>query len=608
MSALACILDRRGAPVDTRRVERLGAALADYGDDSSMVCAGPVGIVVRHAKSRRARHCHGPIRDERSGLVVAVAGRFSLVGGAGLPSPDATGDPAQEGCASWALKRWLRDGPSWLDEIAGSFTLVVADPAAGWLSIARDHLGDLKVYYHLGEGRLIAATEAGAILADESVSAQPDEHSAAGFLGFRFEHSDRSFFRGISELAPAHRLRVSGERDVIERYWRFQHSTNTAPVDEVRAAFLDLIRQSLQHHLDGLPHDRIGLSLSGGLDSTALAALAPRGIRAYSWSFEATPDPAERANIEAVSRHLALPVRWIDGDAHGPLSGDFRSAFVHANSPYINAFAALKQQLYATARGDGCRRMMVGDAGDVLYGASDLWLRDALTGRQPWALSSLAGTLGQAWRGDLLCRAALRRLVPFRGVGRALLGRRKPPWLTAEGVSLLPAERLSPILPEGAAGGRYDLSVGARNIELESEERRLFFRCGLERADPFWHRPLLEFVLALPAYRLHRDGRGKVLTRDAMERLLPARVLESGRVGLLGDVFLRGINEHRRALSEWVFERPRSDWQRYVRRDWLEPYLATGAAISFGHTILWRTISYELWFRRVWASDSEEWD
>jgi asparagine synthase (glutamine-hydrolysing) len=641
MSGFACILDRRGAPVDSRRIDRLGDSLADYGDASSTLYAGPLGIVVRHERSDRARECHGPIRDDRSGLVVAVAGRFSLTGETGSPSARTSGDPAEAGCARWALKRWCSDGGSWLNEIAGSFTLVVADPDAGWLSIARDHLGDLKVYYHLSERLLIAASEAAAILSGDAVAAEPDEHSVARFLGFRFGHTERSFFRRIRELAPANRLRASRDDAGTEAYWRFRHtkgrstarveggrgaqmgiagsdwlgkSESPVPQDgvggtraaahEVCDAFLDHLRRSVRHHLNGLPNDQVGLSLSGGLDSSALAAVAPRTIRAYSWFFEATADPAESNNIEAVSRHLDLPVRWISGDEHGPLSGDFCSTFVRASSPYVNPFAALKMQLYSAARSDGCRRMIVGDGGDVVYGARHFWLRDALTEGQPWALSSVARTVMQALRGDPFCRAALRRLVPLQGIGRAVRRRKAPPWLTKEAVSLLPPERLSPILPGGSAGYRYDLSVGARNIELESEERRLFCQCGLERANPFWHRPLLEMVLRLPAYWFHRDGRDKVLAREALKNLLPARVLESGRVGLLGAFFLRGIETRRQVLSESVFRRPKSDWQRYVRREWLEPYLAATDSISFGHTILWRTISYELWFRRVWAHDS----
>lgn len=606
MSGLACILDRRGARVDQRRIEKLGDSLAGYGEAASTLCAGPLGIVVRHEISSRARQCYGPIRDERSDLVVAVAGRFSLVGGLDSPRSCAAGDPAEVGCARWALERWSRDGSSWLNEIAGSFTLVVADPAAGWLSLTRDHLGDLKVYYHLSERRLVAASEAGAILRDDEIGSEPDEHSVARFLGFRFGHSRRSFFRHINELAPSHHLRVSGDDDNRESYWRFRPTPDNPPEDEVNHVFLGHIRRSMQHHLNGLPSDQIGLSLSGGMDSTALAAVAPRGIRAYSWSFELTPDPAENENIEAVSRHLDLPVRWIDGDEHVPLSGDFCSRFVHDSSPYLNSFAALKRQLYAAARSDGCRRMMVGDAGDVLYGARNFWLRDALTGRQRWSISSLAGAIRHAFRGDSFSRAALRQLAPIQPISRALRRRRPPPWLTAEGAALLEPEKLSPILPEGPAAHRYDLSVGARNIELESEERRLFFQCGVERANPFWYRPLLEMVLRLPAYRLHRDGQEKVLMREAMRNLLPARVLESGRVGLLGPFFLRGIEENREMLSESVFQRPFSDWQRYVERDWLEPYLAATDSISFGHTILWRTISYELWCRRLWGHRSGE--
>ena len=598
MSAFACILDRRGGEISPERIERLGDALAVYGNRSSILCSGPLGIVVRHREGLRARERFGPIPDDQSGLVVAVAGRFSEVGAPDRP-PSSAGSPAELGCARWVLQRWRRVGPGWLDEVAGSFTVVVADPAAGWLCVVRDHLGDLKVSYHLDDRRLIAATEAAAVVADESVSAAPDERSAARFLGFRFGHGERSFFSGVRELAPAHRLRVSGEESTVESTWRFRRAAHDSSPEEDRAAFLDHLGRAVRRHLEGVRPEEVGLSLSGGLDSTAIAALAPRGIRAYSWRFKATPDPAETENIEAVSEYLGLPVRWVDGDAHLPLSGDFRSRFVHESSPYINAFAGLKWRLYAVARDDGCRRVLVGDGGDVLYGASDLWLRDALLGGHPWALSALAGAVTKAARGDMASRNALRRIVPIRRSQLPFLRSRGPRWMTAEGAALLPPDELSPVLPDGSAGRRYDLSAGARNIELESEERRLFFACGVERGNPFWSWPLLDAVLGLPAYRLAGEGRDKMLTREALVGRLPRRVLESPRVGLLDRFFLRGIDQNRQMVDELIFRRPRSDWQRYVRREWLEPHLAATESICFGHTILWRVISYELWWRRV---------
>ncbi len=600
MTAFGCILDRHGAPVTRHQLESLSEPLANFGRHASSMRHGPVGIVVRHSNETGAHERCGPVQDPASGLIVAVAGRFELVRKASDGGDSAARGPEQLGCARWALTRWIRQGPSFLGDIAGSFTLVVADPSAGWLSVARDHLGDLKVYYHLTGRRLISGSEPSVILRDPSVSEDLDERSIAAFLGFRFEHTDRSFFRQISELAPAHRLQVTTEGSRIEQYWRFQRLSaagKDAPED-IENEFIGQLRCSMRYQLEGVEPAQIGLSLSGGMDSTTLAALAPRGIRAFSWYFKETSDGGERSNVEAVARHLNLPVRWLNGDGFYPLCDGFSARFVHENSPYINAFAALKEQLYAAARADGCRRVMVGDAGDVLYAAYGYWLRDALMTGKAWAVSSVVAAIRNAIRGDRLSRLALRRLVPVRGL-RQKLGRWRPPWLTAEGHSLLPPEKLAPILPDSRFKYRYDLSVGSRNIELESEERRLFAQCGVERSNPFWHWPLLEMVLQLPAYWYHRDGRHKVLSRQAMRALLPERVLKSGRVGVLGDYFLRGIELNRQDLREFVFRHPRSDWPRYVERSWLDPFLSATQSIEFGHTILWRVISYELWHRHL---------
>jgi hypothetical protein len=208
-------------------------------------------------------------------------------------------------------------------------------------------------------------------------------------------------------------------------------------------------------------------------------------------------------------------------------------------------------------------------------------------------------------RGDDFAKSALKRLLPISALSDRI-GRRRLPWLTEVAHSLLPAQEASPILPEGRHEPRYDLIAGAKNAHLESGERRLFAQCGVARSNPFWYWPLLEMVMSLPAYWYYSDGRSKVLTRHSMRNSLPASVLESGRTGLLGDFFLRGIESNRQRLREALFVHPLSDWQRYVKRDWLEPYLSDREAISFGHTILWRVISYELWFRRL-SGHSQVW-
>jgi asparagine synthase (glutamine-hydrolysing) len=586
MSAFVCLLDRSGAALDRARLDRLAAALDPFGTETASFCEGPVGIAVRHRGGAAAAELHGPLRDSASGRVVAVAGRLLP-----LAPPWAL--------AGAALVRQAGESAADLfARTAGAFALIEADPRRGALAVARDHLGSFAVHLHVGPRWFLVASEPAALLADPALSDALDEVAAARFLGFRFANGGRSFFRDIEELPPAHRVEVDAAGVRRERLWRFRPPGREAdPSPEEAAAELRAgLAAAVAREIGDLDPGLVALSLGGGLDSTALAALAPPGLRAFSWRFAETPDEGEEANVEAVAEHLGMPLDWIAGDGDRFSWDAWAARFAHPASPWINPFAALKAHLYAAAREAGCARLMVGDGGDALYAADEHWLRDLLAGRRPGALGSLAATLRGGWRGDPAARRALRRLLPVAAVDR--LDRRPPRWLTPSAAALLPPPAPVPIVPPGRRWRRYELVAGARNGEIESEERRLFALCGVERSNPFWSWSLVELAAGLPADLLRRDGATKLLTRRALAGRLPERVLASRRVGLLGDFFLRGLAAERERLREEIFRRPRSDWPRYVARAWLEPYL-DAESLGFGHTILWRVISYELWQRRL---------
>ena len=594
MSAFVCILDRSGANLDPRQVHRLAEPLEIYGITMSCHCLGPVAIAIRHAADPTSGERHGPVTDTASGLMAAVAGRFDQVD----QTPAAGGRDAPAGAAA-ALDALLRRDAGFLAGLAGSFVLIAADPGQRWLSVARDHLGSLKVYYYLDHRWLIAASEPAAILRHAAVAEDVDEVAAARYLGFRFSQGERSFFRHIQELPPAHQLRVSAGDARAEQYWRFRRLPNlrSRSRERILDGFRAHLRRSALNQVADLEPEQVALSLSGGLDSPTLAALAPAGVRAFSWTFDDAPECDERGNIAAVGAYLGKPIHWVKGDGLYPLCGDFVDSFVHQGSPHVNAFAALKRRLYQAARADGCVRILLGDCGDALYSAETYWLRDALAFGAPGVLASFLRTIREAARGDPTARRALRRLVPLRRIRSTR--RSTLPWLTEAAHSLLPRNAFSPILPETCRKRRYELSVGAKHTELVSEEARLFAQCGVGFGDAYWYWPLLEMVINLPAWWLREGGRSKVLTREAMKGLLPDGVLEGGRGGLMGSFFLRGIESRRAEIRATVFRHPRSDWQRYVERSWLEPYLEATGSIQFGHTILWRVISYELWQRRL---------
>jgi asparagine synthetase B (glutamine-hydrolysing) len=485
---------------------------------------------------------------------------------------------------------------------------IEADPDQGSVTIARDHLGTFKVYYYLDQRWLIAASDTALIRRHEAVGDELDQNAIARFLAFRFSQSACSFFRNIKELPPAHCLRVTADDCRAQQYWSFRvdRTGRKASPAGVHEKFRSVLQRSVTNELSDSDPSRVALSLSGGLDSTTLAALMPSGVRAFSWYFEKVMGGDERHKIEAVARQVKMPIHWVEGDGLYPLCGDYVERFVDEDSPVYNPFAALKHRLYETARAEGCEQIVVGDGGDALYSASEYWLRDTVADTGWRAFASFGMTIKGAICGDRFAQAALKRLLPISSIQSRIGRRRSVPWLTDAGYSLLPGEALSPILPEGRNRRRFDLIAGAKHTDIESAERRLFSSCGVGRSNPFWCWPLLEMVMNLPAYWYSRGGMSKVLTRQAMSGLLPASVLESGRTGLLGEFFLRGIESTRSTLREILFVHPQSDWQRYVERAWLEPYLMNCETISFGHTILWRVISYELWYRRL-AGWSQVW-
>lgn len=479
----------------------------------------------------------------------------------------------------------------------GDALAVETDPHHGVVRITRAPFAASAVYYHLTPRYLVAATDPGALLDHPAVSRDPDPHTIARFLGFRFDADERTFFRDVTELPPGHRLTVTPEHASVERTWRFD-PVERAPAGSLDDSAAELVRRlsaAVAETMAGRDPSRVGISLSGGLDSTAVAAVAPRGVRAFSWTFEETPEGDERERIAAVAGRLGLPVTWVCGDGREPLRGDFFERFVHRGSPHVNPFAALKERLYCAAREAGCEQVLVGDGGDVLYAAREYWLRDLLADRRPGALAGLARTARRALRGDGFARLSLRRLLPRSPLPGGL--RRKPAWLTPEARATLPPPALSPLLPPGRDPVRHELGLGAKNQILEGEELGLFDRCGVARGNPFWNRSLLQWALSLPAYTLHRDGHDKLLTRRALRDRLPPEILDGSRSGLLGAFYLRGLAARREALREMLFAAPISDWPRWVRRDWLEPYLDDLDRICFGHTILWRVIGYELWIR-----------
>jgi asparagine synthase (glutamine-hydrolysing) len=228
-----------------------------------------------------------------------------------------------------AYEQW---GADCVCRLRGMFSLAIqeaADPAIGKserLILARDRLGIKPLYYTCGDGSVLFASEVKALLATGRVPRRLSLTALDSYLLFGSLGEPMTLIEGVYSLPPGHRILLDAQRQsrevCPEPYWDFAASvteTSTAGITD-RGKGLDQLRPLLEeavrlHLIADVP---VGIFLSGGIDSTALAALASReqsGVRTFTVVF-----PEEEFSEAEVARRTARKF----GTAHQELllSGD----------------------------------------------------------------------------------------------------------------------------------------------------------------------------------------------------------------------------------------------------------------------------------------------
>lgn len=202
-----------------------------------------------------------------------------------------------------------RDGEACVDHLEGMFAFAVWDRPRRRLLLARDRLGIKPLYYApMGQG-LVFASELKALLRHPDLSRDVDLCALDDYLTLEYVPAPKTIYRAVRKLPPAHRLIADARGVRVERYWQARFTPKTEVTDERALAerLLELLGRAVRSHLvSDVP---IGLLLSGGLDSSAVAALLPPAAAASVQSFTVRfqePSFDESAHARAVAKHLGL--------------------------------------------------------------------------------------------------------------------------------------------------------------------------------------------------------------------------------------------------------------------------------------------------------------
>ena len=165
-------------------------------------------------------------------------------------------------------------GEKCLDRLNGMFALAVWDARREELFVARDRAGVKPLFYADFKGSLYFSSELKSLLAFAGLPRELDREALTDYLSFYYVSSPRSIFKGIHRLPQAHRLKVSGGKLEVKRYWDFEFRPERIHAkDAARLAEEALFNSVKRQLVSDVP---LGVFLSSGLDSTAIVAMMAR--------------------------------------------------------------------------------------------------------------------------------------------------------------------------------------------------------------------------------------------------------------------------------------------------------------------------------------------
>jgi asparagine synthase (glutamine-hydrolysing) len=181
-------------------------------------------------------------------------------------------------------------GDAFVEHLNGMFAIALWDSRKKRLVLARDRFGEKPLYYGIFDGKLLYASEPKSLLAHPSVKGELDLDALRHYLSFDYVPAPMSIYKGIHKLPAAHLLTVDNGEVKTRRYWNldFHKNGNVPSLDRSANDLRELISDAVRMRLvSDVP---LGILLSGGIDSSTVAAFATRHatekVKTFSIGFE----------------------------------------------------------------------------------------------------------------------------------------------------------------------------------------------------------------------------------------------------------------------------------------------------------------------------------
>jgi asparagine synthase (glutamine-hydrolysing) len=514
-------------------------------------------------------------------------------------------------------------GDDCVHKFRGMFAFAIWDRPKRRLLLARDRLGIKPLYWARAGDLLLFGSEIKAILASGLLEPRPHLAMLPEVLGARYTSGAETLYAGIHKLMPGHRLVFERGGVRVEQYWDLPIDAARPPANEqdVVARFRDLLSESTRLHL--MSDVPVGMLLSGGLDSSAIAAIMAEstGSRLHTFSVafrESAFNELDYARtvstaIGATAHEIVIDDRDFF-DALPRLVWHEDEPIAHPSSvPLYFVSKLAREHVTVVLTGEGSDELLggYGKYPRVLYNwwAGRLWSKFAPEGFRQLIARSLGraatGTVGRYGARSFLAMACTPEAMVFDNFA-AIRVSDQLNVLTPEFKSLATldgayADSTAFFNRPGAGRTLLDRLLYADMktylVELLMKQDQMSMAASIESRVPFLDHELVEFCASLPDEWKLSGWKTKLILREAMKTFIPATILNRPKMGFpvpfsswtsgTWNPVVRDVLLDRRTRERGIFDSPA------VER--LLDDHATGRA-QRGDWI-WSLFNLELWFR-----------
>jgi asparagine synthase (glutamine-hydrolysing) len=514
-------------------------------------------------------------------------------------------------------------GRECVQRLRGMFAFAIWNRREQSLFIARDRLGIKPLYYYYDGQTLLFGSEIKTILSHPGVKAEFNESTLREYLAFGYVTGEETMFRNIRKLLPGHTLELDGAgRLEIQQYWdlEFREDSERRPRDYYVKSYREMLEQCVSSHL--MSDVPLGMFLSGGLDSSTIAAIATKLRREPIETFAVGYGEEEFSELRyarQVAEHIGSKHREVRMSRE-----DFFQALPlltwHEDEPIVWPSSV---SLYFVARlaRERVTVVLTGEGSD-----------ETLAGYARYVFTLKNSNMDGAYRSVMpgILRGMVRRGIHNSPLPAGLHRKLDHTFLARDGASwescyfdnircAFCAHQQDELLTENAkaqsasayAGSMQHWNYSSGNVlkrllytdiktylvELLMKQDQMSMAASVESRVPFLDHKLVEFAATIPAEYSIDGLAGKAILKSAAEDLLPHDIIYRKKMGFPTPwaYWLAGpqLDELQKMLLE-----PRSLQRGFFKKAAMERMFAEHRAGRRDHgNRIWRLLTLETWQR-----------